>query len=318
MADSEINGPLRDDFENKIKVMADVAWDSKCDWPTITAWLAQFNGASTIPAKEEQLCMLHLLSNFIYFGSREIRELLRAVYRDLFRYKIVEKLRKDHGSTGDHVLLNKLFSRELKATRFLALGTPAESSSYLLYPFRQINELSKSLFAEHGQLKVTGTGLRSGHTRLHRIVFIDDLCGSGDQVTEYAGPIVQTWKDNGVDAQCLYYVLFASSHGLREVRSLGLFDDVACIYELDDDFRAFSSRSLLFRGDPPSLDRARSRKVAKTYGARLAPRMPLGYKDGQLLLGFEYNTPDNTLPVFWFDEPQGPAWISLFPRYSKK
>lgn len=56
--------------------------------------------------------------------------------------------------------------------------------------------------------------------------------------------------------------------------------------------------------------------MCQTYGARLWPAFPLGYRDGQLMIGFHHNTPDNTLPVLWFDRPN-PPWTPMFRRYHK-
>ena len=42
----------------------------------------------------------------------------------------------------------------------------------------------------------------------------------------------------------------------------------------------------------------------------------LGFKDCQLLLGFNHNTPDNTLPIFWYDE-KNYNWYPIFKRYKK-
>ena len=41
---------------------------------------------------------------------------------------------------------------------------------------------------------------------------------------------------------------------------------------------------------------------------------PLGFADGQHLFGFYYNTPDNTLPIFWCKSPN---WSPAFVRYGK-
>ena len=38
------------------------------------------------------------------------------------------------------------------------------------------------------------------------------------------------------------------------------------------------------------------------------PADALGFEDSQLLIGFHHNTPDNTLPIIWFDEPGGVPW----------
>jgi len=55
-------------------------------------------------------------------------------------------------------------------------------------------------------------------------------------------------------------------------------------------------------------------KMAEEYGLRLKPDVPLGYANGQYTFGFFYNTPDNTLPLFWSSNAQ---WIPLMKRYEK-
>ncbi|MDR2409621.1 MAG: hypothetical protein LBE13_16135, partial [Bacteroidales bacterium] len=41
---------------------------------------------------------------------------------------------------------------------------------------------------------------------------------------------------------------------------------------------------------------------------------PLGYKDGEYAFGFYYNTPDNSLPIFW---GQKNGWLPILKRYHK-
>ena len=62
-------------------------------------------------------------------------------------------------------------------------------------------------------------------------------------------------------------------------------------------------------------------KMSEYYGKKIMAifsdiymkEFPLGYNHDQQMLGFYYNTPDNTLPIFWCDE----NWISVFLRYNK-
>ena len=63
--------------------------------------------------------------------------------------------------------------------------------------------------------------------------------------------------------------------------------------------------------------KGRARDLCLRCGEQLVPSHPLGYRDGQLLLGFSHNTPDNTLPVFWYEERDGPNWRPMFRRYPK-
>jgi hypothetical protein len=57
-------------------------------------------------------------------------------------------------------------------------------------------------------------------------------------------------------------------------------------------------------------------QMARHYGQVLFPGHAAGYKDGQFMLGFTHNTPDNTLPIFW-DEGRKTPWNPIFVRYDK-
>jgi hypothetical protein len=50
--------------------------------------------------------------------------------------------------------------------------------------------------------------------------------------------------------------------------------------------------------------------------AQLADDHSLGFENGQLLVGFHHNTPDNTLPIIWYDE-EFASWTPIFKRYNK-
>jgi hypothetical protein len=106
--------------------------------------------------------------------------------------------------------------------------------------------------------------------------------------------------------------------GLEKIKSLGSFDDVNCVVELDETFRVFSDTSRYYDGIELPYDKDLAKDIASFYGRKLDLSHPLGYKDGQMLLGFSHNVPDNTLPIFWFDEPDGYPWIAIFPRCPKE
>lgn len=67
----------------------------------------------------------------------------------------------------------------------------------------------------------------------------------------------------------------------------------------------------------PPLTRDGGLSLAQRFGRRLQPNHPLGYRDGQLLLGFAYNTPDNSLPIIWSSGTRDVPWTPVFKRYSK-
>ena len=207
--------------------------------------------------------------------------------------------------------------------RFMMLGNPSESSAILLYYFRQENSLPKELFAHPQEVLRTDpngqyVGVLPKASNATRYIFVDDLCGSGVQAKAYATRIVQALRQYCGSIEVDYYVLFGTEEGLNALRRTGEFDTVEAVLELDSSFKVLESESRLFQGDESGIDRSAVRATCVKYGSRLWPRYPLGYEDGQLLLGFSHNTPDNTLPIFWGgNQAQVGPWKSLFTRHTK-
>jgi hypothetical protein len=314
---------LREQWLAKIKTLNERVWERRADRPAIDAWLSNF--ADDWPADpSEQLHALFLLSHFMYFGDVEIRVLLTALYRDLFKYPIIEGLRQADAETLNGTELQARFRTELSRTRFLGIGNPAESGTHLLYYFRQENELTKELFIHthqifSGRLDAPEVGLAD--SSLTRYVLIDDFCGSGDQAKEYSEKVIATIRAAAaradVGVEICYYVLFASAHGLARIRSDADFDRVSAVYELDSSYRTFGDDSRYFLTHPDPINRDFAHQMCRAYGDQLWPACPLGYRDGQLMIGFHHNTPDNTLPILWFDRAN-PPWVPMFRRYHKK
>ena len=201
------------------------------------------------------------------------------------------------------------------------MGNPSESGCHLLYYFRQENGLPKDLFIHTHQVftRVGGPGqpqLRD--STITRYIFIDDFCGSGKQGTEYSQDLVEQIKRLKPNAYVAYYVLFATSKGIDKIRTETAFDAAKAVYELDSSFRCFSTDSRYFRSPIPGIDRAFCERMCQRYGETMVSALhALGFENSQLLIGFHHNTPDNTLPIIWFDEPGGVPWKPIFRRYPK-
>lgn len=164
-----------------------------------------------------------------------------------------------------------------------------------------------------------GSGpLQLRYPKISRYIFLDDFCGSGKQGSEYSKDLVEDIKRLNPNSFVAYYVLFATTDGIEKVKTQTKFDAAQAIFELDPSFKCFSSDSRFFRLSPPEIDQGFCMGMSRTYGEKLvAPIHALGYEDAQLLIGFHHNTPDNTLPIIWCDEPGGIAWKPIFRRYPK-
>lgn len=309
-----------DDLQAKMKALNETLWEDRARWPHVEKWAHQFRSTSDL-ADDEQIQMLFLASHFTYFGIREIRALLRSLFRDIYQYKMVEEIRRQNADTLDRTFISDEFKRQLSVTRFLGVGNPSESGSHLLYYFRQENRLGKEyfinsheVFSRLGAWRFYLTKVRD--PSIERYVFIDDLCGSGSQAAAYSRSLVQPLKRLNPRARVCYYTLFATSYGLSEIKKLHWFDDVATVVELDDSFKCFSDISRIYKNEQAPFDKGAAASISRQYGQMLEPQFPLGWRDGQLLIGFCHNTPDNTLPIMWYDGPNH-AWTPLFRRFPK-
>ena len=268
------------DFEHeimiKIKSLSETIWDGHATEPEIHEWLANFTGRSMDVGKE-QLHALYLLSNFMYFGSRQIRELLKVIFRDLYKYPIVESIRKSHGNTVDCSLIENEFETELQQTRFLGVGNPSESGYHLLYYFRQENSLPKTNFIHAHEVftRASSSPTRLRSPRVQRYIFIDDFCGSGDQGITYSEDVVKLIKSLDPHSFVAYYMLFGTEVGIDRIRKGTQFDDVQSVFELDGSFKVFGSASRYFSEDFKNINKKFAKDICYHYGKDLDSENPL-------------------------------------------
>lgn len=316
------------EIEGKLQALSQHAWDMEVEWPRIQEWLSNFDG-HCLSREEERAYALYFLTKYMYFSKRLVREMLKSLYRDHFASPLKQRIRRNFKGTFDFYLINSLFHQELRSTRFIGVGNPSESGAHLLYYFRQVNDLPKDIFCDfHEAFYPSGyaTGASGGREvaylprrpGIRRYVFFDDLVGSGTQVTSYMTRDLKSIRKNVPGIDIKFVSLFCTSSGLKTLNGPDLFDgNATALFELDDSYKAFYDNPRYFNGENPVwFDHLRLNSMSHAYGRRLVPDHPLGYKDGQLLLAFPHNTPDNAPPIFWFDHASQP-WTPVFPRFNK-
>jgi hypothetical protein len=188
--DSPEHTRVFDLLQTKIQTLHASIWERRADWPLVVRWLEQFSGHDDV-VQDEQVQALYLLSNFLYFGTGEIRALLRSLYRDVYRPRLASSIRRRSAIKLDNSSLRMLINEEVSLTRFVPLGNPSESSAFLMYYFRQENTLPKNLFVSGSDLFDLGAGVlkvRDPHVRNY--VFLDDLCGSGHDLLPVFRPLI--------------------------------------------------------------------------------------------------------------------------------
>lgn len=306
---------LSEEYFSKIKVLNEILWDGRATKSDIESWLNNFS-------EEERIYMLHILSKFIYINPLCIRKLLVFLFKDLYKRPIIAEIRRKNDDTLDMGLIKDEFSTELSQTKFIGIGNPSESGCHLLYFFRQENSLSINNFMHIHEFFSLDGKINGQYKSINRLIFIDDFCGTGRQVFKYLNDFCEKLKAN-TRIRKYYYSLVATEEGLSFLRSKKILDDVSACLTLDSSFKSFSPISRIIE---KKEDRERSMNIAFRYGKellcknknlKLARKCALGYGDCQLLLGFYHNTPNNTLPIIWFDEDQY-NFKSIFKRYNKQ
>lgn len=303
---------LYDILDEKIKILHETSWRDK--WQSqgdqYHLWLDNFR-------EKERIYAMFLLSKFMYFDNETIRELMQRVYEDLYRRPIIYDIRKDKKLTRDRQIIEADFQKKLERTRFLSIGNPSESSAHLLYFFRQENSLERDLFINahqlythtiEGDLIIAKTVVEG----IDRIVVLDDFCGSGSQAKSFDEEFVVNLKKDKPEIMIDYFSLFAIEKGLNKIRDLH-YDRADAVFVLDNTYKCFAADSRFFSSNEKDI-KDNCHKICNRYGRKLEPNFPLGYKNGQMLIGFHHNTPNNSLPIFWSERK---SWNPIFKRFVK-
>jgi hypothetical protein len=319
---------LDDKLFKKISTYYQTIWRDKWKEGIHDDWLGNFNDADEDLQARERTNMTYLLSKFMYFGNEQLRQLLISLYRDLFKYPIIEGIRRNNNNTLDETFINSEFQKELGVSRFLGVGNPSESGVHMLYYLRQECRLRKEYFINSSDIFSTlkvDEHLADGNTRsflkseikddaIKRYIFIDDFCGSGSQASQYLKSLVENMKFLNPDVEVNYLMLFGNQAGVEVIRNLNVFNRVEAVFTIDESFRAFSPDSRYFKNvDNEIIEKQFAKETAEKYGANLFDN-GLGFNSSQLLLSLYHNTPDNSLPIFWSDRNK---WKPIFKRYNK-
>ena len=282
---------IRDYLMSRTKLV----WENNIGEIEIDQWRDNFKGEFS-GLSEERRTADELLVNFIYYNAKEIEFLCKAVF-SMFRQEVLRNLVLT-GTPLDNA--NKDLTDYIAGCRFVGVGRPSESGYHLLYHLRQQNSLPVDQF-----------NVRRIDNGVHSLIFFDDFLGTGDSA-------IETWKSKEYVAMrkrltslnSYLMVLVAARAAVSRIEDETEMK-VICPQVLDEEYRVFSARSLIF---PERDRRASARKICELYGMRLAPDSPLGYGDAQLLIGFHHNVPDNTLPVVWSNAH---GWQPLIKRRLK-
>lgn len=269
----------------------------------VEEWIAQFS-------PKGKRFAVRLLEHLDFRDTEAIRLLCRKAHQDLVA-KITE-----HAAS-------KAF--------YVAVGHPAKSGSHVLYYYRQENltdskvkrrEKGETAFLSVHDLPHAGYlasfDKPKNFYRQHKIILVDDIIGSGKQFKEEFQQLLEflPFLQEPAFHETVYYVaLLALPDGINKI--IGKYrqmDGRICIgEELSDRHQAFSDSVFPIKGESRKAKRL-IKQISmnnKLYFDKQGKPRPFGHHDDALLIAFEHNTPNNTLPIFWAKRKK---WTPLFER----
>lgn len=277
----------KDSLMSQIKEISVSAWKGQLETLTLNSWLNNFTGEFFNNKSAEQNLALWLALNFVFYTDQDIRTLSINLWWK-FIHERIEKF-EEIGFMSDKPIEEK-YKYVVDNTMIQPLGNCGGSGTNVCYFFRQSNGLKKELF----DLKEDD--------KYQYLVLVDDATVSGRQAEEYLK------KYESITDKEKYVLTYISTVKARQYIEPSA--NVLSAIELDDKSKCFDSNSYVFSRHKNWI--AIAKKMCKHYGEKLDFHNPLGYRRGQYLFGFYYNTPNNTLPIFWGTLN---GWVPLFNRY---
>ncbi|EJL33648.1 hypothetical protein PMI01_02052 [Caulobacter sp. AP07] len=256
-------------------------------------WVRQFD-------IEKQALALRLLTSFRFYNDDDIRDRWARLFARDLPYE---------AKSPDAVLV--------------PAGSLTKSGTHHAYLLRQaLSRLSPSECGIDPSIAfMEARQLIDGDSRPGPIVIFDDFIGSGDQMARFIANLHA--KNPNLKARKIFVIaIVAFDEAIRRLENqfASLSVKVFASDRLPESARAFHARNPIWDSDQ---DRSRARTWASQLGRQLvagvegmeSERDALGWKGGEALIAFSYNTPNNTLPIFWSRTRSGAAWAPLFERY---
>lgn len=144
------------------------------------------------------------------------------------------------------------------------------------------------------------------------IVLLDDIVGSGDTIIDFILRYRKETPELFLNKNIYIFSVVSLERGKQRVETdlnyLGYKNSFITKYVIQ---KAFGSNTI-FKNDK---ERSQVKKIVKSYEEQIAPKKHfiMGYKGGEALVAFYFNTPNNTLATFW-ESCENKPWFSIFPR----
>lgn len=284
--------PNLESLDRIIRLTSLTVWHEKIAKSHINKWLENFNGEVYSKKAEEKLA-LWLLTHFTYYNFAEIKHLCKTVYLDFLHFILNDQ-------EPDTTLSNNI-GDFFEKTAIISHEITSGSGGMIAYFFRHVNSLPMPCFK---------MSLDDVNDTDENIVVIDDTTLSASSM----GQSFDFWKQVRLKypSKKLFMLTLVSSDESKNFFWKEFKLKIISAITLDKRDKCFDPDSYIFENKREVQELCK--KFASHYGEKVSRYHPLGYNKGEYTFCFFYNTPDNTLPIFWSSNSN---WNPIFTRYGK-
>lgn len=244
----------------------------------IEKWLTHFS-------EEEQKLLLELLSKFYYYSEEKIKVKTKELY---------DKFVFEHNDIAEQVVYSKVFKEY-----------GASYSDILFTSFWLNNNLSDQSEPNLYQL------IKDGSVP-SKVAIVDDYSGTGKTLIKTLDKLIQA-NANAANATYYFLALHITNRALLQIKeysdNTGVRIEVVFLEKSEETFK----HGYLYE----EVDAIAKKHTYEAMCNKLAVNKDfiLGFEEVESLVAFHYNTPNNTLGLFWQDLSD---FVALFPRHKRQ
>lgn len=266
----------------------------------LDSWVNQFVGS------EEEFFAACLLDHLIFRTSSQFEAGLRALFRSNLQGQIFS-------GCADDELMVKLAGRPEIHLRVVPVicetDPPTKSGPLVLRRLQRIMHIRHKWICWPWQ---AAENIRN--SEINTVIFVDDFLGSGRQFEKF----FNQWGFGALREGVNYYYAPVVAHetGLEYLKNNLSIVKIVSAEQLDKTHDFFSEEVWGRLGQGViSADEAKEWYMAFAKEKGLEPRSTgaLGTGDLSLAFGFSHSTPNNSLPIFWY-ENESTGWQPLLER----
>ena len=263
-------------YENIIKE-CETQQDPKDFERRIDEWLSQFE-------EDERPLMIDLLMHYTYYSERSLKveasRLFERFTSECQEEFIVVPIQREYG---------------------------ANFSDFFYTIFWMQNNIKS-----RAEKNIFGLAMKSSLQHIEVIAIVDDYSGSAKSFIDFHRKLIET--NEALKTKTFYFLTVASSSfselAINEYAKKNGYSINLISLQIQD--KAFAN-DYIYKRIEAEIKRRQYAEICQRYSVR--SNYILGFKAVEALISFSYNTPNNTLGIFWHDSPK---FKHLFERYKSQ